>query len=280
MVLATELAVVLSKAFWQLVRTCRSDHRFRRTLLLASGCLVGLSLGGLASELVLVNAKNREYWLVPTVLVGIGALLALASAVTSYTDARPEPASLQGNYREEIRELTRARVELEKRIRESPGDGDPFDRLQLNLNQLTEYYTINKSQARRSFSLGASSVGIGLIVLVAGIAIFYFRDGRTSVQLPVITGLAGLLSQFIGACCFYLYNKAQKQVGTFYTRLSQVQDTLLAVDLCKEIQDSQARDLVIAEMIVRLTGRPSVERRDRTTTAQEESTNSGEWEAT
>ena len=113
---------------------------------------------------------------------------------------------------------------------------DILNVVQLGLNQLTEYYTINKSQARNSFTASLAAVVLGFITLVVA----YFLALRSR-QVATVTALSGILLQFLGGAYFYLYNKSLQQLNFFYGELVKLQDTMLAIKLCDELGEAKER---------------------------------------
>jgi hypothetical protein len=105
-----------------------------------------------------------------------------------------------GELRLELKSLHEERKDITDRLADKQRP-DILDTIQLSLNQLNEYYTINKSQARNSFSFSVSAVVFGLATTIGGIWIFYLGD-NPRVDVAVITSLSGVLLQFIGGAYF------------------------------------------------------------------------------
>lgn len=148
---------------------------------------------------------------------------------------------------EELVPIRKEREEIQRRIENEPRT-DILDTIQLSLNQITEYYTINKSQARRSFTFSVFAIILGIATLIGGIWLFYFGSSP-NIQLATISGIAGLLIQFYGGANFYLYNKSLSQLNYFYDRLVKMQNTMLAIKLCEQIDDNQRQDDVREKLI-------------------------------
>jgi hypothetical protein len=127
-----------------------------------------------------------------------------------------------------------------------------FDIAQLSLNQLAEYYTINKSQATKSFGFSIAAIVIGLVVLITGIWLAY--TGQVNGGLATVSAVAGLLIQFIGAANFYIYNKSLVQLNRFYKSLVRTQDTMLAIQICEQIA-KPLQDSVKEKLVLRLLDR-------------------------
>ena len=132
-----------------------------------------------------------------------------------------------------------------------------LDTIQLNLNQLSEYYTINKSQARNSFRFSVFAVIAGLSTIIAGVWFFYLQE-TPNVSLTVISGISGTMIQFIGAAYFYLYRKSLDQLNFFFSQLVKMQDTMLSVKLCEEVTPQEKQIELREKVIITLLERSSL----------------------
>ncbi len=155
----------------------------------------------------------------------------------------------------ELDSIHEERRRIEKRLSQQPKP-DILDTIQLNLNQLTEYYTINKSQARSSFRFSVFAVIVGFITLVAGIWIFYYKE-NPNISLAAVTTLSGTLVQFIGAAYFYLYRKSLEQLNFFFHQLVKMQDTMLSIKLCEQISPTEKQMQLREKIILTLLERSS-----------------------
>lgn len=187
------------------------------------------------------------------VMAGVGLFLALIS----FTSVRIQGG---GSARIEVESLREERHRIQQRLAEQPKP-DILDTIQLSLNQLSEYYAINKSQARNSFRFSVFAVVVGLATLIGGIWLFYLTENQ-NIQLTAISGIAGALIQFIGGAYFYLYRKSLDQLNYFFSQLVKMQDTMLSVRLCEQIEpeDRQAelREKVILTLLERSSDWASV----------------------
>lgn len=148
--------------------------------------------------------------------------------------------------------LQKERDELTKKI-EKDDKLDIFHTIQLSLNQLNEYYTINKSQAKRSFQFSMFSIVIGLATIICGIWFIYY--GNKNVELSVIVTTSGTLLEFVGGAYFLMYKKSMTQVNFFFGQLIKIQDTMLAINLAKDIKQENKSDDVTEKIIKSLLKR-------------------------
>lgn len=158
-----------------------------------------------------------------------------------------------GGFSYELNSLREEREQIQHRVQEKERS-DIFDTLQLSLNQLNEYYTINKSQARNSFLASVFAIIVGFLVIVGGI-ILYYTATQKGLQISAITGLAGAVCEFIGASYFYLYRTSLAQLNIFFAELVRTQDTMLAIKLTEaltpEAKRVSATERVVAALLER-----------------------------
>jgi len=83
------------------------------------------------------------------------------------------PFNLSKSAISETIEVKEIKQEREKIIERIEREDSVLDVIRLNLNQITEYYTINKNQARRSFSFSALVIFLGFITVDSDITTFY-----------------------------------------------------------------------------------------------------------
>lgn len=152
----------------------------------------------------------------------------------------------------EIDVVRRQGQNLQLKMGEQP---DVFQIVQLNLNQLTEYYTINKSQARKSFNFSVVAIAAGLVTIVAGVWLIYSK--KLGISVGTISAVSGLLLQFFGGANFYIYNKSLNQMNYFYDRLMQMQDAMLSIKVGDQIGDSTLKDKVKQHIVSQLLLKPS-----------------------
>jgi hypothetical protein len=105
------------------------------------------------------------------------------------------------------------------------------------------YYKTNQSHLAWSFWASLMALTIGLVVLVVGIglALAGFQSA-----ISISTAAAGVLTQFIGAGFFFLYNRNLKQLNIFYAALVQHDDLLFAYNLTSQVPVEMRPGLVTA----------------------------------
>lgn len=236
-----------------LIEVLKRNPQVRRAIIAISVlALVVASSIGISSELFEWPLPNKQ---VAPVLAGIAAtaVFMLFIALAAYVGLKVKGG---GVLQLELESLHEERKRITERLAETPKP-DILDTIQLSLNQLNEYYSINKSQARNSFTFSVFAIVIGLATLVGGIWIFYFRDSPR-VDLAAITSIAGVLTQFIGGAYFYLYRRSQEQLNFFFEQLVKMQDTMLSVKLCEQVSPPERQVELREKIVLTLLNRSSV----------------------
>ncbi len=152
----------------------------------------------------------------------------------------------------ELEQIHEERKEITKKI-ESETKHDIFNTIQLSLNQLNEYYIINKGQAKSSFRFSIFAIVVGLITILSGIWLYYFK--QNNIQVTYISAFLGAILEFIGGAYFFMYKKSLEQVNYFFSQLIKIQDTMLAINLAKnnldEIKRSELEEKIIISLLER-----------------------------
>lgn len=227
-----------------LIEVLKRNPQVRRVVVALSIAGLGLA-GSLALSAEFLKWPLPPEQLAPTLggVAGVSFFM-LFVGLAAYVGLKVKGG---GVLRLELQSLHEERKRITDRLAEKPKP-DILDTIQLSLNQLNEYYTINKSQARNSFTFSVFAIVVGLATVVGGIWLFYFGESPR-MDLAAITSIAGVLSQFIGAAYFYLYRSSLEQLNFFFAQLVKMQDTMLSVKLCEQIQPEE-RQVELREKII------------------------------
>lgn len=134
----------------------------------------------------------------------------------------------------QLQNLREERVNISKKIEEET-EPDIFHTIQLSLNELNQYYTINKGQATTSFRFSIAAIVTGLAIIISRIILNY--TNTKTIEVTYIAGISGILLEFIGGAYFFMYKKSLEQVNFFFGQLIKVQDTMLAINLAESIKE-------------------------------------------
>ncbi len=105
------------------------------------------------------------------------------------------------------------------------------------------YYSTNRAHVAWSFWASLTALMVGLVVLVVGVCLSFSGNDQA---ISITTTAAGVITQFISAGFFYLYNKNLKQLNIFYRELLQIQDLFFALSLVGHIPESERLGIVQA----------------------------------
>lgn len=139
--------------------------------------------------------------------------------------------NFQENTKKDLVRLQVEKVQITQKI-ETENKLDIFHTIQLSLNELNQYYTINKGQARSSFRWSIFAIVTGFLTIVFGVWLHYFQN---KVELSYLAGASGVILEFIGGAYFFVYKKSLEQVNFFFGQLIKIQDTMLAINIANNI---------------------------------------------
>lgn len=228
------------KSFAEFLRTRKNSRLF--ILLTSTISLIVFSTFLLIS--IFSNSTANSSFPIFMILTLISLFLFLSS-VLAFSETE---IVVENSLARELLNLSQERVKIKEKIIEKPLHNNAFNTIQLNLNQTTEYYTINKSQAKSSFGASVFAMFAGLVTILVGIWLFYFKDDP-NLEVAIITVSSGVLFEIIGGLYFHVYNKSISQLNFFYEKLEKMQDTMLSIELSNSIED-QTKKIELQEKII------------------------------
>ena len=214
-------------------------------IILASA--IGAILVAIYASIAVENQVQKDFIideLIPIIIIP-GGIITFCYLIYILSEHKDKLELQLERLRNERQEITQ-KIENEKEL-------DIFHTIQLSLNQLNEYYTINKSQAKSSFRFSIFSIVLGLITILTGIWMIYF--GNSNIQTTFITGVSGIILEFIGGAYFFMYKKSIEQVNFFFAQLIKIQDTMLAINLTKNIPKEEKQIETTEKIIMSLLER-------------------------
>lgn len=222
---ATEIIVSLAKAM-------SKRPRQRNIALLISSTLLIIAV----TAAIIISNPN-------SVVFVISIIISLSSGIVSI------PALLSFAYKDvktTSEKLMEIGIERERLVQKTEVNGNILDVIRLNLNQLDEYYTINKAQAKKSYSFSVITIIFGFLAII--FSIIYFIHINKFSEIVLITSLGGLIMEFIGATSLTLYKVSTKNINEFYNKLSYLQHIMLAVELSNKLNGDN-KDKEISSII-------------------------------
>jgi hypothetical protein len=122
------------------------------------------------------------------------------------------------------------------------------------IDMLSSYYGNVLNQSQRSFYFALISGGFGLLFVMAAIGALV---SQRSQNLAIVTTIGSVLSGFISAVNFHVYNKSSSQMGEFHSRLNRTQNFLVADGMCDKLDDI-TKNQVRSDLIRTLAGIPVI----------------------
>lgn len=196
------------------------NPRIRRNLLIGMGIIFTLSI---SIGLISIFLSWPEIIEIICVVLGIISGYIIIHILVSYT-----------GHKDELDNVRLERDEIIQRITQEAHKNGITDIILLNLNRLSEYYTINLTQAKNSYRYSIISVCIGTLIFIYCIWSFIGND-NPNITVTIIGSIMGIITDFIAATYFYLYKKSIEQLNMYFKELIKIQDTMLAIELCNKI---------------------------------------------
>lgn len=120
--------------------------------------------------------------------------------------------------------------------------------IKMNFGHIDKYYSQTHSQAKKSFFLACTAAIIGFIIVIMGITLMYIGK----IAPAYLTTGAGVISEFIAAVFYYLYNKTVLKMSLYHQKLVVTQNITLALKIT-DTMDKEAKDKAQYLLVDRLT---------------------------
>lgn len=126
---------------------------------------------------------------------------------------------------------------------------DFFTKLvEINFKYLDQYYLQTQEQADKSFWISAIAGIIGFCVMILGVILMFINP--TNFQPAYVTTASGVITEFIAAVFFYLYNKTILEMSKYHQKLVITQNISLALKTADALKDS--KEQVLEKIILSL----------------------------
>ena len=126
---------------------------------------------------------------------------------------------------------------------------DIFDNsIKMSYKYLDQYYLQTKQQAQKGFLATMIVAGFGALLIAGGIIAMFFG----SVEPSYVTCGAGVITEFIAAVFFYLYNKTVSSMSTYHNKLVLSHNVSIALKVAESLpEDNQVetKKIIITELL-------------------------------
>jgi len=134
-----------------------------------------------------------------------------------------------------------------------------FDRLvDINVNNLGDYYGLVRLHNDKSFSISVGAGVVGFVLIAAAIGLALFSNAGQKLPTAISAG-SGVITEFIGAVFFYLYNRSVREMRDYFDSLLTVQNILLSLKLVNDTRDEKEKVKMVGMMLSYLVGRKTLE---------------------
>jgi len=103
--------------------------------------------------------------------------------------------------------------------------------VKINFKYIDKYYLQTQIQADRSFTISLISAIVAFLIIICGITLMFYGK----VNSAYIAAGTGILSEFISAVFFYLYNRTTIKMGEYHQKLVLTQNISLALKITEQM---------------------------------------------
>ena len=120
--------------------------------------------------------------------------------------------------------------------------------IKMSYKYLDQYYSQTKEQAQKGFWATMFVAALGAILIAGGIIAMYFGAADSS----YVTCGAGVITEFISAVFFYLYNRTVSSMGNYHNKLVLSHNVSIALKVAESLpaeDQAKAKNQIISELL-------------------------------
>lgn len=120
--------------------------------------------------------------------------------------------------------------------------------IKMSYKYLDQYYLQTREQAQRGFLVTVCVAIFGAVLIGVGIVTMFLELTQPS----VITCAAGVITEFIAAVFFYLYNRTVSSMSKYHNKLVLSQNISIALKIADSLPEQdkvRTKDLMVAELL-------------------------------
>lgn len=120
--------------------------------------------------------------------------------------------------------------------------------IKMSYKYLDQYYSQTKEQAQKGFWATMFVAALGAILIAGGIIAMYFGAADSS----YVTCGAGVITEFISAVFFYLYNRTVSSMGSYHNKLVLSHNVSIALKVAESLpaeDQAKAKNQIISELL-------------------------------
>lgn len=120
--------------------------------------------------------------------------------------------------------------------------------IKMSYKYLDQYYSQTKEQAQKGFWATMFVAALGAILIAGGIIAMYFGAADSS----YVTCGAGVITEFISAVFFYLYNRTVSSMGSYHNKLVLSHNVSIALKVAESLpaeDQAKAKNQIVSELL-------------------------------
>lgn len=126
-------------------------------------------------------------------------------------------------------------------------EDDVLKRMQMNLDDINEYYKWSKIQAKGAYRLACSMCISGVILI--GVAVLSALAFSTPINVTIITGIGGVIVEVVAGTVLVVYKSSLSQLNHYHQALHEDERFLSSVTLISKLSSDEVRDEALKEII-------------------------------
>ena len=129
--------------------------------------------------------------------------------------------------------------------------------VRINIDNLTDNYTLIKTQVDKSFRLTLGVGLIGFFLIGIGLVVAFFNINHFN-AFPIIASASGILTEFVSGIFFVFHMRTVRQMKEYHNDLLDVQNVLLSFKIIGDTDDEKEKAKLISQIVTQLTGKRKV----------------------
>ncbi|HML66915.1 MAG TPA: hypothetical protein PKA81_00840 [Clostridia bacterium] len=119
--------------------------------------------------------------------------------------------------------------------------------IQLNLNNMHDYFEWSLTQAKIIFGVAAGSCIVGIVLIV--LSFVFAVLGKFALDQAILTAIGGVATELFAGTTLIVYRSSLKQLNFYHKSLHEDQRFLSSVDLLCRFSNDKNRDKMLQTII-------------------------------
>ena len=124
---------------------------------------------------------------------------------------------------------------------------DALGRMQINLEDIKEFYIWSQNQAKAAFILAVIMFALGFGLIAVSVA--YALTPNADLDAAIIPAIGGAVTEFIAATTLVIYRSSLSQLNHYHQALHEDERFLSSINLIDKFHDEKLQDEMLKEII-------------------------------